>query len=133
MEPQQDRTPQLGIMTMAGTLVSLTLFLRRNSSSGTRLSSVFSFLEAGSSSMGGGGWTGGIGAGAGTGATGGAGTNAARTRISGCVSGRKALGLRAVKDEGRLQRFPTFPSQKCEGSLLAESGSQQETGQQGQD
>lgn len=108
---------------MGGTLVSHTLFLRRNSSSGTRLSSVFSFLEAGSSSMGGGGWTGGIGAGAGTGATGGAGTNAARTGISSCMSGR-ALGLRA--GEGRLQRFPTSPSHSWEGSLLAESGSQQD-------
>lgn len=62
------------------------LFLRRNSSSGMRLSSVFSFLEAGSSSMGGGGWTGGIGAGAGTGATGGAGTKAARAGINSHMS-----------------------------------------------
>ena len=61
---------------------SQTLFLRRNSSSGMRLSSVFSFLDGGSSSIGGGGCTGGIGAGAGTGATGGAGTKAARTRNS---------------------------------------------------
>jgi len=53
-----------------------TLFLRRNSSSGIKLSSLFSFFETGSSSMGGGGWTGGIGAGEGTGAPGGAGTNA---------------------------------------------------------
>lgn len=61
---------------VGSTLGSRALFLRRNSSSGMRLSSVFSFLEAGSSSMGGGGWTGGMGAGAGTGATGGAGTKA---------------------------------------------------------
>ena len=60
-----------------------------------RLSSVFSFLEAGSSSMGGGGWTGGIGAGAGTGATGGAGTKAGRTGICSRVSGGRGPGLRA--------------------------------------
>lgn len=58
------------------------MFLRRNSSSGMRLSSVFSFLDGGSSSIGGGGCTGGIGAGAGTGATGGAGTKAAKTQYS---------------------------------------------------
>lgn len=71
---------------MGSTTGSQTLFLRRNSSSGMRLSSVFSFLEAGSSSMGGGGWTGGIGAGAGTGATGGAGTKAARAGINSHMS-----------------------------------------------
>lgn len=63
-----------------------TLFLRRNSSSGMRLSSVFSFLDGGSSSIGGGGCTGGIGAGAGTGATGGAGTKATKTWYSRSVT-----------------------------------------------
>lgn len=57
-----------------------TLFLRRNSSSGIRLSSVFIFLLTGSSSWGGGGcgWDGGAGAELGGCGTGGAGTNAVR-------------------------------------------------------
>lgn len=55
-----------------------TLVLRRNSSSGIRLSSVFIFLLTGSSSCGIGGWAGGMGAGGALGGwgTGGAGTNA---------------------------------------------------------
>lgn len=55
-----------------------TLFLRRNSSSEIRLSSVFIFLVTGSSSWGGGGWDGGAGAELGGCGTGGAGTNAER-------------------------------------------------------
>lgn len=53
-----------------------TLFLRRNSSSGIRLSSDFIFLLTGSSSRGGGGWIGGAGTTLGGCGTGGAGTNA---------------------------------------------------------
>ena len=73
----REGSPDLSGHCSVGNSGSHALFLRRNSSSGMRLSSVFSFLDAGSSSMGGGGWTGGMGAGAGTGATGGAGTKAA--------------------------------------------------------
>lgn len=90
--------------------------------------------------MGGGGWTGGIGAGAGTGATGGAGTNAARTGISSCLSEREGpwdSGLVRADCKG----FPLL-CQRCEGSLLSLAASRfpgretwetAHTGQQGQD
>lgn len=92
---QRPWAPLLDSHTTGSMLGPHTLFLRRNSSSGMRLSSVFSFLEVGSSSIGGGGCTGGIGAGAGTGATGGAGTKAARTRIGRPMSRVRCPELRA--------------------------------------
>lgn len=63
-------------------ITAITLFLRKNSSSGIKLSSVFIFLLEGSSSWGGGGWAGGRGAETVLGGwgTGGAGTNAAKMK-----------------------------------------------------
>lgn len=68
--------------TQKSLLQHCTLFLRRNSSSGIRLSSVFIFLLEGSSSCGGGGWAGGMGAETVLGGwgTGGAGTNAEKQK-----------------------------------------------------
>lgn len=47
-----------------------------------------------------------------------------RTGASSHMSGRKEPRTPAGDNEGRLHRFPTSPSKRCERPLLAESGSQ---------